>query len=171
MGGLEQSSLAASPRPGKGAVRIAEQFGLQQVPVECRAVDSDEGAVPSWTGVVDALGEHLLACAGLSIEHDRELGIRKVFGQPLGIPDRRRAAQDVRKTVFRHQPLLVELDTDVPLGCLQSLDVLKCGHHTFDLSAHPDGHPVGRDQSPVDVHHLADLRLPRMEDVSHMGVG
>lgn len=57
-------------RPGVGPPLRAEQQTLQEIFRNGGAVDGQEGPVRAAAGVVDALGEHLLACAGLSVDHD-----------------------------------------------------------------------------------------------------
>ena len=171
VGRFKQAGLAALPRAGEGGIRVAKELGLHQIAVEGGAVDRHKRPALPGTGIVDALGEHLFSGAGLSVEHDGQLGVCKKGRELLGLQNRGRGAQNIRKVVFGHQALLVQLDSDVPLCGLQSLDVLKGGHDALDLSADTDRDAVGGDKCAVDVHDLADLRLAGLENVGQTGVG
>ena len=171
MGCLKQTGLAAPPRPGEGAVRIAKQLGFQQVSVERRAVDGHEWPIPPRAGIVDALGEHLLTGAGFAVQHHGELRIRKIFGEALCFKDGGRLPQNIREPVFCHQSLFVQLDTDVPLCCLQGLDVLKGRNNALYLPAYPDGDAVGGDQRPVNVHHLAYFGFSSLKNTGQVRIG
>ncbi|MNN51976.1 hypothetical protein D3C81_1666420 [compost metagenome] len=71
LGRLDLALHAAAPGTGEGALGIAEQLAGQQVAGQAAAVDGDEGTVTADARVVDALGEGLLAHAGLALQQDR----------------------------------------------------------------------------------------------------
>ena len=56
-------------RAGVGALLCAKQHGLQQGIRNGGAVDRNERAVSTGTGVVNALSKQLFSCAGFSIDH------------------------------------------------------------------------------------------------------
>ena len=70
VGGLEPPLLSRMA-PVKRALHVPEQFALQQRAGQRAAVDADERLVPPRRVVVDRLGDHLLARAGLPQQQHR----------------------------------------------------------------------------------------------------
>ncbi len=157
VGHFKEPGLAAFPGSGEGTVRIAEQLAFQQVPVQSGTVDGHKGTVLPGTGIVDPLGEHLLAGARFAVDHHGELRRGEIPGQFPGFGDARGIPQDVGQMVFGHQSFFVELHSDIPFRGLEGLDILEGGHHSFYLAIHQDGDPVGGNQAALELHHLADF--------------
>ena len=88
---------------GIGALLRAEQHGFQQVFRDGRAVDCDEGPEGPGAGVVDALGEQLLACARLPVEHDGRIGFGKHVALPDGFPENGALSDNVPEFVLCEQ--------------------------------------------------------------------
>ncbi|MNQ84229.1 hypothetical protein D3C85_993500 [compost metagenome] len=76
MGGFDQAGLATLARAGEGAFLVTEEFALQQRLGKGRAVDRDEGPGLARAGVVQALGEQLLAGPALAGDQHRRVGLR-----------------------------------------------------------------------------------------------
>ena len=68
VGQLEQAGTAALLGAGKGALVIAEQLAFQQRLGQGGAVDGHKGHIPAGGGVVDGVGEQLLAGAAFSCQ-------------------------------------------------------------------------------------------------------
>ena len=83
---LDSSGLA-SQSAGEGSAHIAEEFGLDQIPGNGTAVDSDERAVVPAAVVMDRAGNQLFSGTGLSLDEDRRVAL-----EPRAQPDRARAA-------------------------------------------------------------------------------
>jgi hypothetical protein len=95
-------------RAGEGAALEPEQFGLEQVFWQRRAVDRDERAAPSWRALVDEPRDDLLAGAGLALQARRRFGRGHLRRAPDDFTPRTRcadgrvnmAADDRRKTAI-----------------------------------------------------------------------
>ena len=86
VGKLDLADLAAGGCAGKGALFIAEQLRLNEVFVQHRAVDLDEGAGGPVAHGVDGLGHRALAHACLPCDEDVGLGVGGILHegpQPL----------------------------------------------------------------------------------------
>ena len=66
--------------PVKGPFLIAEKLGFEKVLGNGGAVDPDKGVDPAGAGMVDGLGEHLLARARFSCDQDRQVCDCRVQG-------------------------------------------------------------------------------------------
>jgi len=115
---------------------VAEQFALQELPRNGRAVDGDEGAPLAPAVLVDRPGDQLFAGPALPPEQHGEIG-------PGNLPDRledllhgRASAHDAPKI----EPLLRQL---TKLGCLarQHLRLQRLAHdeeHFVHVERFPD---------------------------------
>ena len=74
MGELDLA-LGRLDRAGEGALFVAEQFGLEQVFGDRRAIDRDEAAAAAPARLVQAAGEQFLAGPARAEQHDRNVGI------------------------------------------------------------------------------------------------
>ena len=70
-----QQALALGVGAGEGALGVAEELRLHELAEERAAVDDDEGAVLARRLVVDALGDLLLAGAGLAFDEHRAVAL------------------------------------------------------------------------------------------------
>ena len=70
LGHLEDAAFGCY-RTGKGPLLVAEEFGLDEVFRQGRAVDADEGGVVVSASVVDGVGDHVFASARLSGDEHR----------------------------------------------------------------------------------------------------
>ena len=61
---------------------MAKHLGLQQLLVDGRAVELDEGSVPPLRQIMQPSGDELLAGAALA-DHKHRLGQRRDLRQPL----------------------------------------------------------------------------------------
>ncbi|MNI49326.1 hypothetical protein D3C73_1039290 [compost metagenome] len=80
LGDLQFAGAALAVGTGKRAGGGAEEFGLQQRFGNRRAVDTDKRLVRAGRGVVDRLGQQLLAGAGLAEQQYRRFGARTAPG-------------------------------------------------------------------------------------------
>ena len=81
VGELDLADLAGGGGAGERALLVAEQLGFDEVFMEDRAVDLDEGAVSAVAHGVDVLGDGALAHAGLTGDEDVGLGVGGVLHQ------------------------------------------------------------------------------------------
>src|SRR5204863_3116288 len=82
--GLLEGAEAARRGAGEGALLVAEQLALEEVLGDGAAVDDDEGAVLARAGLVDGLGGAALAGAGLALEEDVHVGLRRALEEGEG---------------------------------------------------------------------------------------
>ncbi len=71
---------------------MAEQFGFNEIARDRRHVHRDERAVASFAIVVQRTRHQFLACAGLTGNHHREIGLHQAREHPVDLLHRRRAA-------------------------------------------------------------------------------
>src|SRR5262249_44243795 len=88
----ERSALGAR-RAREGALQVAEQQRLAELPRDRGAVERDARALPSGE-LVDGGGEDLLARAGLAEEQDRQVARGEALAGPEQIEHERRATGD-----------------------------------------------------------------------------
>src|SRR6185312_10976150 len=89
VGGLEQAALGLE-RAGEGAALVAEELALEQALAQRRAVQPEERSPRARRSAVDALGEHLLADAGLAEQQHVDVARRHARDQRLEPRHRRR---------------------------------------------------------------------------------
>ena len=171
VGQFEHALPAAPGGAGEGPGLIAEQLALQQAVADGGAVDGHERAVPAVAGVVDGLGEQLLAGAGLSQDQHGGPGGGIALGDLNGAADGRGVPQNVVEGVFGHQALFMQFEADLLLAVLQLLHVLEGGHHAPALAVHQNGDPVGVAQGLVDLHDLVQLLFTALQHLRQKGVG
>ena len=74
---------------------MPEQFGLEQIFRNGRAIDRDKGLVPPVARIVQALGQQFLAGAARSQQHDRSIGVGDAFNHLRDLQHFRRAGDDL----------------------------------------------------------------------------
>jgi len=85
VGQLKLADVAVFLGPGEGAAVVAEELAGDELPGKGAAVHGDEGLVLPPAGVVDGLGEHVLAHAAFPQDHDVAVGV----GDEIGLADGR----------------------------------------------------------------------------------
>ena len=90
-----EQPFAAADRAGKGALGMAEQFGLQQLLRQRAAVDGDERLAGARAGRVDRLRHHLFTGAALAVDQDADVGLRHHFHLLQQAQHQRAAGDDV----------------------------------------------------------------------------
>jgi hypothetical protein len=73
VGLLDLAHRAFLARAGEGPAGIAEELGLDEGFGNGRAVEGHEGPGCPRPAVVEGLGKHFLACAGLTLDEDRDI--------------------------------------------------------------------------------------------------
>ncbi len=68
---MHEQAVARRPGPGEGALQVAEQFRLDHVARDRRAIDRHEGLVCTLGQFMDGAGGNLLTRAGLAGDQDR----------------------------------------------------------------------------------------------------
>ena len=103
-GGLEPSGTIVDGA-GKRAADVPEQLALQQVLVQCPAVDSDEWAAAARTDPMDGLGDQFLAGPGFAQQQHRGIGLGHLPHQAIGVLHGRPRADQPRdrRTGFQRQ--------------------------------------------------------------------
>src|SRR4029079_3558445 len=76
---------------GEGAFLVPEQFGLDEIARDRRHVDGDEWSGAAFAVVVQRAGDELLAGAGLTRNHDREIGLHEARQHAVDLLHGRRA--------------------------------------------------------------------------------
>ena len=100
-GELELARVALGARAREGALLVAEQLGLEQVPRHRGAVDADERLVRARPGGVNGLRDDLLAGAALAVDEDVGVDGRGALGHDDGALQAGALADDVVKAVAR----------------------------------------------------------------------
>src|SRR5262249_39930211 len=90
--GLLEDAAVLPDGAGERALLVAEERRLDEVLRDRAAVEDDERLALAARGVVDPVGDELLAGAGLAGDHHRELRRRDLLQRREDLPHRRRAS-------------------------------------------------------------------------------
>ncbi len=130
VGHLELADAPLALGAGEGARCGAEQLRLDQGFRNRGDVDRDEGAVGPWRQVVDALGQQLLAGAGLAPDQHRGVQLRGAPGLALDLAGRGAGADEAGDGVARPTGL-----GQLVLGGEQlALQVVVLGHQRLEMA-------------------------------------
>ena len=99
---------------------MAEQFALQQVLGQRRAIHRHERLSRTRAVLMHGARHQFLACAGLANDQDRGIGLRRPQDVALQLAQARAVADHVMvRMKFRFQPLVLRLDPFQVEGVLQ----------------------------------------------------
>ncbi len=142
---LEQTGLAALSRAAEGAFLVAEQLAFQQRLGKRRAVDRHEGAMRAAAGVMDALGQQLLAGAAFAGDEDGRIGQRIALGQAQQLAIGQTVAADLLQPVLGGEGTRAPRGADALVGALHRRGVLAGQHHARALAILEDRQQVADD--------------------------
>src|SRR6185295_2312693 len=89
--GQLEGALAGRRRAREGALLVAEELALDEVRRHGAAVDDHEGPLLAARGIVDRVGDEVLAGAGLALDEDRGLRGRDALEEPEDLAHAQRA--------------------------------------------------------------------------------
>ena len=113
--GLFEGASPARHRAREGAFDVAEEFGLDEVAGDGRAVEDDEGGLAARALLVDSLGDELLACAGAACDEQGDVGRRDALELAEDLAHEEAAADEIAEAV-----LAGDADLDLVFGGLEA---------------------------------------------------